>query len=109
MEKAKKTGIFAPEASVPYPGQDGCFLSLPHVSGMDGFFIAAIEKTMKWLKIPLFALVCAAVFVFSAWFTIKVLLTDESTVTCPDLTGLDVEEAKQLAVQKGLSFISGKV
>lgn len=63
---------------------------------------------MRWLKIPLYALVCAAVFVFAACFTLKVLLTDESNVSCPDLTGLDVEEAKQLAVQKGLSLLTGK-
>jgi 16S rRNA (cytosine967-C5)-methyltransferase len=44
VEKAKKTGLFAAEASVPYPGQDGAFLSLPHVSGMDGFFIAALRR-----------------------------------------------------------------
>jgi len=63
---------------------------------------------MRWLRIPLYALVCATVFVFAAWLTIRVLLTDESTVPCPDLTGLDVEEAKQLAVQKGLSFVTGR-
>jgi len=44
VEKVKKTGLFAPEASLPYPGQDGCFLSLPHVSWMDGFFIATLRK-----------------------------------------------------------------
>jgi beta-lactam-binding protein with PASTA domain len=63
---------------------------------------------MRWLRIPFYAVVCAAVFVFAACFTIKVLVTDESTVLCPDLTGLDVEEAKQLAVEKGLSLITGK-
>ena len=44
VERAKKTGLFTAEASLPYPGQDGCFLSLPHVSGMDGFFIATQRK-----------------------------------------------------------------
>ncbi len=64
---------------------------------------------MKWLKLLCYALAGVAVFVLATSFTIKVLLTDESTVTCPDLTGLDVEEAKQLAAQKGLSLIIGKI
>jgi serine/threonine-protein kinase len=63
---------------------------------------------MKLLTLLLYALAASAVFVLAASFTIKVLLTDESTVACPDLTGLDVGEAKQLAAQKGLSLIIGK-
>ncbi len=63
---------------------------------------------MKWLKVPLYALVAAAVFAFAACLTINVLLTDQSTVTCPDVTGIDVEEAKLAAARKGLSLITGK-
>ncbi len=63
---------------------------------------------MKWLKILCYALAGVAVFVLATSLTIKFLVTDESTVACPDLTGLDVEEAKQLAAQKGLSLITGK-
>jgi beta-lactam-binding protein with PASTA domain len=63
---------------------------------------------MKWLNIPLYALAACAVFILAASFTVKFLVTDESTVVCPDLTGLEVGEAKQLAAQKGLSLIIGK-
>ena len=44
VEKVKKTGIFAPDAPLPLPGGGACFLSLPHMSGMDGFFIAGLKK-----------------------------------------------------------------
>jgi serine/threonine-protein kinase len=63
---------------------------------------------MKLLTLLLYALAACAVFVLATSVTIKVLLTDESTVACPDLRGLDVREAKQLAEQKGLSLIIGK-
>jgi serine/threonine-protein kinase len=63
---------------------------------------------MTLLKLLLYALAGAAVFILCTSFTISFLLTDESTVACPDLTGLDVGEAKQLAAQKGLSLITGK-
>ncbi len=63
---------------------------------------------MKWLKIPLYALTASAVFILAASYTVKFLVTDESTVACPDVTGLDIGEAKQQAAQKGLYLIIGK-
>ena len=45
VEKVKKTGLFALEAPLARArSSDGYFLSLPHVSGMDGFFIAGLRK-----------------------------------------------------------------
>jgi beta-lactam-binding protein with PASTA domain len=63
---------------------------------------------MKWLKF--FSCLAAAVVVFAVAtsVTIKFLLRDESTVACPDVTGLDAEEARILALQKGLSLLITK-
>jgi serine/threonine-protein kinase len=63
---------------------------------------------MKLLKILLYAMAASAVFILCTSLTIKFLLTDESTVACPDVTGLDIGEARQLAAQRGLSLIIGK-
>ena len=43
---------------------------------------------MKLLMLLLYALAACAVFVLATSVTINVLLTDESTVACPDLRAL---------------------
>lgn len=63
---------------------------------------------MRWMRLLLYAMACVVVFVLATAFTIRLLLLDEPTVTCPELTGLDVEEAKILAAQRGLPLIVGK-
>ncbi len=63
---------------------------------------------MKLLRLLLYALAASAVFVLATSVTINVLLTDESTVACPDLRGLDVREARLVAAQKGLSLMIGR-
>ena len=63
---------------------------------------------MKWIKVLLYAVACGVVFVSATSLTIRFLLQDESSVICPDVVGLDVEEAKVAAAQRGLSLIITK-
>jgi len=63
---------------------------------------------MKWMRVLLYAVACGVVFVAATSLTIRFLLQDESSVICPDVVGLDVEEAKVAAAQRGLSLIVTK-
>ncbi len=60
---------------------------------------------MKWLWLLLYVIAGAAVFFISTSTAVVYLLRDESTVACPDLTGIDAEEARSVAAQKGLSLV----
>ncbi len=48
------------------------------------------------------------VFVAATSITIVYLLRDESTVACPDVVGLDADEARSVAAQKDLSLLITK-
>lgn len=63
---------------------------------------------MRFLKPILYLCAGVIVFVVATSITIGYLLRDESTVACPDVTGLDAEEARILAAQKGLSLLVTK-
>lgn len=63
---------------------------------------------MRWLKALLSLIACAIVFSLATSLTIRFLLTGESAVPCPDVIGLDYEEAKQTADLAGLSVIAVK-
>jgi beta-lactam-binding protein with PASTA domain len=60
---------------------------------------------MRWLKLLLCLVASTVVFILSTSLTIRFLLTDVDTIACPDVTGLDVEEAKSLADRMGLSLL----
>lgn len=59
---------------------------------------------MKLLKILACFVAAVVVFVTATSVTIGFLLRDESTVACPDVIGLDADEARSVAAQKGLSL-----
>ncbi len=58
---------------------------------------------MRWLKVLLCLVACVVVFMFATALTIRFLLNDAETVPCPDVTGLQVEEARRVADRLGLS------
>ncbi len=60
---------------------------------------------MKLLRILLYAVAACVVFVAATSLSIKVLLLDDVTIACPDVIGLDIDEAKSVAAQKGLSVV----
>lgn len=59
---------------------------------------------MRLLKIFLSFSLSVLFFVISAYFTMKVLLKTQETVTCPDIVGKEINEAKRLVESKGLQF-----
>jgi beta-lactam-binding protein with PASTA domain len=59
---------------------------------------------MSWFKAFLYIAIFIAVFSFSAYFTINILLKRQINVICPDIRGKTVEDAKSLVENKGLSF-----
>ncbi len=63
---------------------------------------------MRFIRLLVYCLICLIVFVFATSLTIGFLLKDQSTVACPDVTGLDVQEARVLAEQRGLSLVIAK-
>jgi len=63
---------------------------------------------MRWIKALFCVIACAVVFVLSTSLTIRFLLTDESTIPCPDVTGLDYDNAKRTADSAGLSALAAK-
>jgi len=60
---------------------------------------------MRLLKVLCCVAAGVTVFILATSSTIKLLLRDESSVVCPDVTGLDVQEARSLVEKKGLSLL----
>jgi eukaryotic-like serine/threonine-protein kinase len=63
---------------------------------------------MKWLRALCYVVVFIVVLVLSTAGTIRFFLQDVSTVSCPDVMGLDYEDAKRVADQAGLSAVAIK-
>ncbi|MCX8111459.1 MAG: PASTA domain-containing protein [Syntrophorhabdaceae bacterium] len=59
---------------------------------------------MRLLRVASYIFIAILVFIFSSYFTIKIILKTQKTVICPDIVGKDVHEAKSLVESKGLYF-----
>jgi len=63
---------------------------------------------MKWMKLFGGLIAFLLVFVLSTSLTIRLSLKDAPVVSCPDITGLDYDEAKRVGEEAGLSVIAVK-
>ena len=60
---------------------------------------------MKWIKNLLYFLIPVSAFILSTYLTIDIVLKGQETTVCPDVRGKNVEDAKTIARNKGLSLI----
>jgi len=60
---------------------------------------------MKWIKNFLYFLIPISAFILSTYLTIDIVLKGQETTVCPDVRGKKVEEAKEIARDKGLGLI----
>jgi eukaryotic-like serine/threonine-protein kinase len=59
---------------------------------------------MRLARIAIFVVVPIVSLFFSAYLTISILLKGAATVMCPDVRGMHVDEAKQVAERYGVSL-----
>ncbi len=60
---------------------------------------------MRSLKALLYCCTFVIVFAVSSYFAMRVLIREEGTITCPDVVGKELSEAKRLAEAADLSVI----
>jgi eukaryotic-like serine/threonine-protein kinase len=60
---------------------------------------------MSWLKALLYCCVFVVVFTVSSYYAMRILIREEGTITCPDIVGKELSDAKRLAGDKDLSVI----
>jgi serine/threonine-protein kinase len=60
---------------------------------------------MSWLKALLYCCIFIVIFTLSSYFAMRVLIREEGTITCPDIVGKELSDAKRLAEDKDLSVI----
>ncbi len=60
---------------------------------------------MKWSRYLTYFFIIVAAFLLSGYSTVSFLLKNSDTVICPDLQGKNIEDAKQIVQNKGLSLL----
>ena len=60
---------------------------------------------MSWFKALLYCFTFVAVFAISGYLAMRFLIREEGTITCPDIIGKELSDARRLAEKKDLSVI----
>ncbi len=60
---------------------------------------------MTWVKLFFYFCVFVAVFALSSYIAMSVLLREQGTITCPELVGKELTDAKRLAQAKDLAVV----
>ncbi|HVN25275.1 MAG TPA: PASTA domain-containing protein [Syntrophorhabdales bacterium] len=60
---------------------------------------------MSWLKTFLYCCAFVAVFAISSYVAMRLLIQEQGTITCPDLVGKELSDAKRLAGDRDLSVV----
>ena len=63
---------------------------------------------MSWVKILFYCCISVVVFAVSSYFAMSILLREQGTITCPDIVGKELSDAKRLAQGKDLFVVISK-
>lgn len=60
---------------------------------------------MSWIKALLYCLTFIVIFTLSGYVAMRVLIREQGTITCPDIVGKELSDAKRLIAEKDLSVV----
>jgi len=63
---------------------------------------------MSWLKILFYCCIFVVVFAVSGYYAMRILLREQGTITCPDIVGKELSDARRLAQGKDLFVVISK-
>ena len=63
---------------------------------------------MSWLKVLFYCCIFVVVFAVSGYYAMRILLREQGTITCPDIVGKELSDARRLAQGKDLFVVISK-
>ena len=60
---------------------------------------------MNWMKALLYCLTFIVIFTLSSYVAMRVFIREQGTITCPDIVGKELPDAKRLVAEKDLSVV----
>jgi eukaryotic-like serine/threonine-protein kinase len=63
---------------------------------------------MSWLKVLFYCCIFVVVFAVSSYYAMRILLREQGTITCPDIVGKELSDARRLAQGKDLFVVISK-